>query len=362
MPWVCGLLCHGLLVGTAGPAWALPEEPAPGGEPTGELEELPEMIPDNPVPWHDSLLELPLWMQQEEEEISAQIRPANHGAGLFPPEVWPIQPEPVPGPLIWDLFPDSSPGMAGLRAPENITPEPLGPEEQALLAGPRPAGVFADPGRWIRGRSQAQMESLVQRWLNEQCIFKTTVLILGPGMELPADFDPEALRQRWFAGQDQALLVLYFYGQPERTQAVFSPAVRAAYGAALVKSVVDAAVKEAGRVTGGPEQFERICYKMSVRLHWLSRTRMPEADQLAENQTAAASQAWQRSGLKVLGWVLATASGLAALLFWKRGRSLRAGEGEPVLLPEWEFEPRFGAPHCGGFSAVINFSRPAPPG
>ena len=69
---------------------------------TGEEEELPELFPEQTIPWHETLLELPAWMEQEIDEIKVRTRPANQGGGLFPGEVWPTLPEPALDPLLWN--------------------------------------------------------------------------------------------------------------------------------------------------------------------------------------------------------------------------------------------------------------------
>ena len=247
---LCPVLLLPLLLGGAlsGEVTAQPaaQSSAPEEErdrPTGEPEELPELIPEQTIPWHDSLVELPLWMNQERMEIESRTRPANQGGGLFPPEVWPLQPGPELAPLVRDDQPVAAP------PPEpGQEPVTLGPELMALYTARPPAGVFIDPQHLVQGRSSGVMESLVQRWLNDQCPFRTTVLVFGAGQQLPADFDPQALRRQWFPDSPAALLVFYFHHQPERTLAIFGSEARGTYGEGVVRSVVDAAVTEAGRV------------------------------------------------------------------------------------------------------------------
>ncbi len=343
------------------PDSAAPEEEEEEREmPTGETEELPELIPEQSLPWHDSLVELPLWMSREKREIDSRTRPANQGGGLFPPEVWPLQPGPELAPLVRDdlvvpvPLPDPSDGKE---------PTLLRPELMALYFSQPPSGVFLDPQHLVQGRDAGAMESLVQRWLNDQCAFQTTVVVFGAGQQLPAEFDPQAMRRGWFAGSTKALLVLYFHRQPERTLAIFGPEAKAGYGESVLRQVVDAAVTEAGRVGGGTEQLERFCYKMSVRLHWLALAREARLEELAKSGAGpdtgssrfrtlllASGGAVVMGGLVLAGWT------------WRRRHSAVPGLGAgPVLLPDWEIIPRLGAPHSGGFSAMISFP-PAPPG
>lgn len=347
-----------LLAGLAGaaPLRALPEDES--RVVTGEMEETTEMLPEISIPWHDSLLELPEWISREAGEILHRTRPVNHGAGLFPPEVWPLQPEPVLGPLIRD---EALAGIPSERAGVSpVTPVALGPELMALYAGRKPDGVLIDPQNLV---PDGRVEPLVQRWLNEQCVFRTTVLLFGTGQQLPAGFDPQALRREWFGGDGEELLVFYFYQEPQRTLAIFGPEARTRYGGDLLRSVVDAAVTEAGRVSGGQEQLERFCYKMSVRLHWLART----APAAAVAQSGPAAGAPVAGSLKKAAGAALAAAGLIAggtlFLTWYRRRGPGAAVPAvpvPVLLPDREFRPRFGAPHSGGFSAMITFAKNPP--
>ena len=321
----------------------------------GGIEESAELIPQLSIPWHDSLLELPEWMSREASEIQHRIRPSNHGAGLFPPEVWPLQPESEQGPLIRDeALAGGTPKPARDRG---ATPVALGPELMALYVGRKPDRVLVDPQHFVPG---GRVEPLVQRWLNDQCVFRTTVLLFGAGQQLPADFDPQALRREWFGDAGDELLVFYFHQEPQRTLAIFGPEARNRYGADVLRPVVDAAVTEAGRVSGGPEQLERFCYKMSVRLHWLART----APAGGGAETGPPSGAMSPGSLKKAAWAALLGAGLIAagslFLTWHRRRGGSAAGAEvpiPIFLPESGFQPRFGAPHSGGFSSMITFAK-----
>jgi hypothetical protein len=347
-----------VLLASAGRLGALPEDG--GHDLTGEIEEAVEFLPDNPIPWHDSLLVLPGWMRQEITGIRDRTRPANQGGGLFPPQIWPLQPEPVQGPLILDstLPGEGDPGLP-LDAKAVV---PLGPELMGQYTLQQPVGVWVDPQQLIQNRPGGQMESLVQRWLNDQCVFRTTLLVFGPGQQLPSDFDPQALRRQWAGETDDSLLVFYFYEQPERTLAIFGPGACATYTAAVLRSIVDASVVEAARVSGPTEQLERFCYKMSVRLHWLARS-LP-ANLVDPGVSGNPSRRWWGNTavcvaiLSALG--LAAGFGVVRLIRSRRPRSEGGADG-PVFLPETEPCPRFGAPHSGGFSAVITFPRQSAP-
>jgi hypothetical protein len=119
---------------------------------------------------------------------------------------------------------------------------------------------------------------------------------------------------------------------------------------------------EAARVSGPTEQLERFCYKMSVRLHWLARS-LP-AKPVDTGVSGNPSRRWW--GNMAVSVAILSALGLAAgfgvvrLIRSRRPRS-EGGHDGPFLLPETEPCPRFGAPHSGGFSAVITFPRQSAP-
>jgi hypothetical protein len=317
----------------------------------GEQEELPEQLPEQTIPWHESLLELPGWMEQEFGEIQERLRPANQGGGLFPGEVWPVLPEPSLSPLSRNAA--TGPEAAAQTAPAGDT-VPLSPELMKLYETSKPERVFLDPQRLLDAANAGDMESLVQRWLNDQCPFRTKVLVFGRGQQLPSDFDPQVMRRQWFGESDDSLLVLYFLEEPQRTLSIFSKGACATYTEKVLRSTGDAAVSEAARVPGSLEQLERFCYKMSVRLHWLKPLSPDHPSAVAV--PAVTHFQWLMPFL----WSLAVATGVALLsrfapMIRRRYRTPAKPEG-PVFFPELDSTPRLGAPHSGGFSAVINFS------
>ncbi len=340
-----------LLAGTS-PGLQDDERTVTGAEP----EEAPELIPQNPIPWDESQLLLPGWMDRERREIEWGRRPANQGGGLFPPDVWPVEAEERPGQLRLDRV---GPGQPDLALESAESPPPALPDALGLYQPDASGQVFVDPQEIVRDRPEARMESLMRRWLNEECEFQTTLLVFDRDQALPSGLDPQDWRRDWTrqpAGNSrEGLLVFYFYGQPERTLAIFGPLARARYGPAALRSTVDAAVQEAGEVEGASEQLERFCYKMSVRLHWLERARASGAGPYREDATARAGQGgW--------GWIagllaaVATA-GIAAGLRRKSRRTRQPDTPEPtvILLPETQISPRLGAPWSGGSCAVLSF-------
>ena len=332
-----------------------PASPTTTGTPGMEdTDEGADLLPPEIIPWQDSMLALPEWTSPEQEEITSGLRPANQGGGLFPPQIWALQPTPDAGPLLHDN--ESTDPAAPVASQDEPAAVPLGPEQMALYTQQKPTTTFVDPQHFVKGRPAAWMESLVKRWLNEQCAFHTTMLVFGKDQLLPADFDPQALRQQWFGEDEDALLVLYFYHQPERTLTIFGPKARTAYSADLLRSTIEAAVTETGHVPGAEEQMERLCYKMSVRLYWLSRLRTyPAPDGAPDLPANQGLEHNRKTAWLILGGAGLMAAAVLATSWLRRRQAGSTRRGEAVLLPEAEHLPRFGAPHSGGFSSVITF-------
>ncbi|MES2708693.1 MAG: hypothetical protein V4726_19010 [Verrucomicrobiota bacterium] len=314
-------------------------------------EELPaEFQPERIIPFQQSQVELPDWRGREYSEISGGLRPANQGGGLFPLEIWPLQPAPPLAPL---PPPPENPGV--LTPPqgtesENRTPSGvLSPELAARYFARRPDRVLVDPQHLLDAAETGEMESRVQRWLNAECVFKTTLLVFGPGQKLPAEVDSDALMRQWFNAAPDALLVFYYYEQPERTKVMFAPGGARRFSEDQLTAAMVSAIRQAGRAEGGLAQLERFCYKTTVLLHRLARATPPSAPRPA-----------RRGSHAVRGWtwaVLGTAVLVAVLRAVQKRRQARGKvEAPPVFLPEEDFQTRLGAPHCGGFAAVLTFT------
>lgn len=333
---------------------ALPKTEDARGNPEGE-EELPEELqPDQVIPWQPSQIRLPLsWQEKERTEILNGERPPNQGGGLFPPAIWPLEPEPALEPLTSQSQAERGetapalPGDPGREEEGSV----LSPELTKAYFGKRPESVFLDPQHLLKPENAREIESLARRWLNTDFPFKTTLMIFGRDQRIPAEVDAEALMRQWSESAADSLLVFYYYHQPERTKAVFSAGSTRRFTPEQLSVAMLAAMREAGRAEGGLEQLERFCYKTTVRLHRLAKSGpLPGAHPAKAGGHRERSRAWVLSGTAVF------AAALLILLTRKRRRKAGKVEAPPVLLPEQDLHPRLGAAHCGGFSAVLTFT------
>lgn len=317
-------------------------------------EELPaEFEPDQVVPFDQSRLGLPGWQEAERLEILRRQRPANQGGGLFPAEIWPIQPVPaVP------VLKTGSQEHAAAPLPTGMLSQPV----LDLYFARRPDRVFCDPQGVLPPGVREEMESRVRRWLNTEGPFRATVLLFGPGQQLPPAVDAQSVLNQWVGDGAQSanhLLVFYYFNEPGRTSVVFSEGTAARVPAAGLAEAMSSAARAAGRVEGGLPQLERFCYKTTVHLHRLAQVRPAEGGQAGRSSVSV----WRMRFLAATGFVL------AAVMVWilaGRGKTRKsrgredAKEGSralpsPVLLPEQDLYPRLNAPHAGGLASVISF-------
>jgi hypothetical protein len=322
----------------APPAETPPAEsvtPASDREETGALTDL---LPDRV-----EMLTLPQ-ESAEESTASAGGHTEPDDASLFPPELWAPVPETIPE----DADPESLPPA------EMVTTgaEPLPPEIVAGCFGPSPPPVLHDPQKLLTPAQAAPLTALLQRSLNARGSFQTSIVVLKPSQQKPVTLNPPEILQRWY-GSSKGLLILYFLGQPDRTQAFFSPETRQYHRSEDLRTVIDFSVREAARMPAPVSQLQRFCYKVAIRLDRLHRQGVVTApDDLPATVAAAPSSGlWWAFAVGVQAAVL----GAGAVWYWRR-RAVGAGKrGGPVFFPEQEIVSRLSGPHSGGNGAAIQF-------
>jgi hypothetical protein len=330
-------LLSGLLIGHAQELTPPPEPPATtapasDGEETGALTDL---IPD---------IVDPLTLPMEENAVPAS---ADHGLpaiSLFPGELWSGD-RTVPPP------PDESQVENPPPAVEEST---LTEEVAASCFGPAPPPPLHDPYHLLTPSQTTPLATLIRESLNARGTFQTSVVLLKPSQQIPVTLNAPELLQRWY-GDSKGLLVLYFMGRPERTQAFFSPATRQLHRSEDLRQVVDFSVREASRMAAPLAQLQRFCYKSAIRLDRLHRQGVVTPDEEPEPVTAAAP------GPAIGLWwafaigIHAAGLGAAGVWWWRRRRREPGRAGIPIQFPEQDLVYRLGAPHSGGFGAVIHF-------
>jgi len=335
-PAIAACLC---LLGAnfPGPAMATPAA-TPEATPASDQEEtgaLTDIVPDFVDP-----LTLPGGETGAPSDASLSLW---EGPGLFPGELWSGEITLLPSP---DIPPEPPPAPP---LDESIIP----PEVMATSFGAAPPPPLHDPQRLLTPAQAAPLEELIRTSLNARGTFQTSVVLLRGTQQIPVAIHPPALLQSWHGGQ-KGLLVLYFMGRPERTQAFFSPAVLRQHRNEDLRQVIDFGVREAARMSAPLAQLQRFCYKTAIRLDRLHRQGVvAPTDEPPPPVEAAAPPAslWWAFAIGVH----AAGAAVALVWWWRRRRTGPQSPGTPVLLPWQECATRLGAPHCGGTAAVMSF-------
>jgi hypothetical protein len=308
--------------------------PASDKEETGALTDLlPNRVETLPLPQEDA-----------DGDGSPGEMFASRDDSLFPDELWP------PAPPVEPLEETEKPAPVDLIAPS--IDEPLPPEIAATCFGPSPPPALHDPQKLLTPAQTAPLLALLHNSLNARGSFQTSIVVLKPSQQMPVALNPPELLQRWY-GDGKGLLILYFLGQPNRTQAFFSPETRRFHRSEDLRQVIDFSVNEAARMSAPVTQLQRFCYKAAIRLDRLHRQGVVALQDETEPATAQAPA----TGLWWAFAVGAQATALAAAaVWWGRRRPFGSGKkGEPVFFPEQDLICRLGGYHSGGSGAVLQF-------
>jgi hypothetical protein len=324
-----------------------PDTPLPpeSATPMSDKEETGELI--GALPERVELMDLPA---EEDMELTATERALRDAGTLFPAALWPVAPV---------LLPESADPSGFVATGDSAPPasEPLSPEVIGSSFGPGPPPPLHDPHGLITPSQAAPLLAMLRDSLNLRGSFLTNVVVLKPSEQLPVTLNPQDLLQRWH-GNNKGLLVLYFFGQPGRTQAFFTPETRLHHRSEDLRQIIDFGVREAARLTAPLPQLQRFCYKTAVRLDRLHRQGIMA---LSDDTAVAGAASFPVTGLWWAFAVGVQAAALAAGAVWwlRRHRIVPAVRGGKVIrLPDQDLISRLGAPHSGGFGAVIQFGVP----
>ena len=309
--------------------------PASDKEETGALTDtLPDRVELLTLPSDD---ENGMALTDEDREFQSAV-------SLFPAELWPGTPANLPEVADLPVDAQSSPPAS----------EALPPEVVASSFGSDPPPALHDPQSCLTPPQTAALRTLLHNSLNARGTFQTSVVVLRAGQQIPAGLNPPEMLQHWH-GDNKAMLVVYFFGQPERTQAFFSTETRRHHRSEDLRQIIDFGVREATRLTSPVAQLQRFCYKTAIRLDRLHRQGVVAPSD--EPAPAVATSVPVTS----LWWAFAVGVQAAALaggaVWWLRRRrsELESREGPPIRLPDQDWIPRLGASHSGGAGAVIQF-------
>lgn len=296
---------------------------------TGDREQVGD-DPSHELPAAPPVLELP---------SGVSLMPSNLGWTLFPPEGFPAAPET-----------ESRLPVAPEREPRTGVPDSATLQS---LFGERPAEPLHDPQMLLNADEHDRLlRELVRPWLWEKSPFPSIVVLLDGDQHLPPDFNPRSVHDAWFSGQENAVILLYYLGRPDRTTAVFSAAAMEKWPQNTLRDLMDNSVREAGVVHAPSEQLARFCYRTVSRLDALHR-RGPPKIPVPPSPAPVAS-----APVRVWPWlagITAAAAALVALLKLRPRREV--DDGQPIFLPDRDFYQRLGAPHCGGCCSLLQYER-----
>jgi hypothetical protein len=284
-----------------------------------------------------------LTLPQDEMDESPEARTQHEGSSLFPEELWP------PLPLTEPAEEMEVPAPEILVSTES---EPLPAEIAAAVFGAAPPPALYDPQNLLTPAQAASLQALMHKALNAKGSFQTSLVVLKPSQQIPVTLNPPELLERWH-GAKKGLLVLFFLGQPDRTQAFFSPETRKFHRSEDLRQVIDFGVREAARMQAPVSQLQRFCYKTAIRLDRLHR----QGTVAPFDESMPAATAVSEAGL---WWAFAigaqaAALGAGAIWWWRRRPAVTGRKGETILFPDQELVSRLGGPHSGGSGAVMQF-------
>ncbi len=325
-----------------------PGPPNPG--PGNRMYPNPQQVIDDP-------LTLPSWSPADQRELDEGKRPVNLGGGLFAPELFPLQPAP---PLVKSsppaIMPDPLPPGEGV---DGVVPAPsiTGRLGDAYFAK-APATPLIDPQRVLAEDKRRQLVDFFRTQTQEGSP-PVHLFIFGGKQVLPDGVNPANLVDRWFPNRD-AVFALYFMGEPERGQVIFSKKARDRFPIQETDPVEAACRAEAAGGTGAVTQLDQFTTRLALSLHGLSRTALPAAPVVAEvpapappvRQATAPVAARSTELPPWLGWAAGALAAAAA--FVALARRWRSSTG-PVHFPEMDLVSRLGAPHSGGGGYVLDF-------
>ena len=354
---------------------AKPAAEAPADE---EVEEIPKAIPVDP----SELEGLPPLVPELAKDGKAEERSTDDGvqktesktdkvekteaedAGDAPKAV-PVGPEP-----------DEEVPAAVPVTPENESAEGLKtwvPDEvlDDYFAG-RPDGLLVDPQHLLGGEEFRKCNGFLEKHAQDSRI-DLVVYLFGPAQKLPKSVPVEQFVKRTFKQGRPAALVLYYFGEPQRTRVLLSPHFDGVVSAAECRRSAEGAIAQALESSEPVGQLLELSGEMSVRLYWMEGVllggKIASGDEkpmvtLPERGKALPDEKGTDKIEKILAtvmpwlqWAMATMACLvafaAALWLWKRFFQYR--------FTEQDVFPRLGGEAGAGIGPVIRFdsiSRP----
>jgi hypothetical protein len=295
-------------------------------------------------------LALPAWSAADERAF-ARGRPVNLGGGLWPANVFPLQPVP---PSETPALPVEATAVAG--APTVPSPPIIGKFDRAVASSyfaEPPANRVVDPQKLLPEPKARELERFLAQQARE-ARFDVCLLVFGGGQELPDDIDLDDVFSRWFGANHDSVLVAYFLGEPHRVHVIFSPQTRHQFRAKDLDAITVIAISQASASPYPTSQLDSFLLQLSISLFALEKTPPVMAAMTGMARPPSATATNNRPLLSKTGWIwLAPAAVAVGLVvrWWRHRRRRRLA----FYLADREFVVRLGAPHSGGAGAVISW-------
>ena len=267
------------------------------------------------------------------------------------------------------------------------TPPPEPPKLEQIAEPPRPAGEIAekflpayfkerpksfliDPQNLLSAAEHQDRLLFLNGHANDSAI-DLYVYLIAKDQTFPASSGVETLAGRHFATGRPAAIVIYPLGAADRATLQLSPSLAAKITPADQHRALESSAMQAATKPTAPEQLERFCAQMSIRLYWMEQTAFgqpvvsdapPVISPNTEKKAKDAAKEAKLLKIRDQAIKLAPPAGLgfgALLIAYGINRWLRfrARYRFPVLA----VEPRLGGDHAAGIGAIITFASSALP-
>lgn len=222
-----------------------------------------------------------------------------------------------------------------------------------------PQGFLVDAGELLSPGARVERAEFLRHHADDSKI-SLYVYLFGQGAEIPVETGVE----RFFV-ENNAAVVYYFIGEPQRAGFYLSPSLVGVVSDAEQRRSLQSSIMQAAGKIDPEDQLDAFLVQMSIRLYWMERMMdgsVSGTDVLEEIEKAIVSE--PRNILSEMPlpdhWLLWLAGVfflvvVLPLVWWVR--RLRA----KYRFPEFEVEPRLGGRHAAGVGAVISYLSPNVP-
>ncbi len=252
---------------------------------------------------------------------------------------------------------------AALEAGEaDVIPEV--PEEfRAAYFAARPKAFLVDPQRVLKSSELKERLDFLNYHSNDSLI-DIFVYVFPESQQLPEELEVDEWIKRVYSDGRPAVVVLYFYGAPDKARLQLSPSLHDVILETERRRALEGAVMQAGTKVESAEQLKAFTVQISIRTYWMERALNADTEDEPKTIVEVKPQAKGQSDmLEMLALYLEPLRpflypvGLSvsflmitfALLVWLKWRSR-------YEFPDFAVEPRLGGSHAAGVGGVISFA------